>query len=317
MSTKSIAIIGATGFVGNYFTRYFVGKGYKVYAFGRREKFVLEDLVQHYYSWDISEGKFESRIQPDIVINCAGSVTHWGQYTQMHKVNTIGTRNIINSFPKAKFIHISTASIYDPFKPKDLITENTVKPIKYLNSYQETKWEAEQEVVNNCSNYIIFRPHAVYGKNDTTIFPRLIRARKPKLNKFLLIGDGKNRVSLTYVGNLALAVELAINYRVKNQIYNIADTKNDTLINILDKFKVVNNFPEKYLKINKHFAWSLAHILEVNYKLLPFLNEPILTRYVVMQLSSEYTLDITKAKQELNYHPKENYLNKFQECYGS
>jgi nucleoside-diphosphate-sugar epimerase len=317
MKNKRIVITGATGFVGSYFAQHFAEHGYEVYAFGRRKEFRLHNLVKKYISWDISKSVYINDINPDIVIHCAGSVSHWGKYSYMYSINVLGTENVIKSFPKARFIHISTASVYDPFQLKVSVSESITKPQRYLNSYQETKWLAEQKVIELAPRYVIVRPHAIYGPNDTTILPRLLRARKTQINRFLMIGGGSNDISLTYVGNLALGVKHAMNSSHENQIYNITDTKPTTMKQALDEFKKVRGYREKYLAIPQWLAWYLGLLLEIIYKLFPLPGEPLLTRYVVAQLAHNYTLSITKAQRELGYKPSDNYMNKFKECYGS
>ncbi len=50
-------------------------------------------------------------------------------------------------------------------------------------------------------------------------------------------------------------------------------------------------------------AYSLAALLELNAKIRRSNAEPMLTRTTVQMLGRSVTLDISKAKKELNYQP--------------
>ena len=62
---------------------------------------------------------------------------------------------------------------------KILVKEDAPYPTRYLNEYASTKQQAEWVVRNNPQpNRVIVRPHIIYGPGDTTILPRLLKARK-------------------------------------------------------------------------------------------------------------------------------------------
>lgn len=135
----------------------------------------------------------------------------------MESVNIKGTRNVINGCVKQKvkrLIFTSSASVV--FDGHDLIDvdEGSVgyatKPMDY---YTKTKIEAEKLVLeaNGWGDTLAtcaLRPSAIFGEGDTVFVPTLVeRAQKGKM-KFI-IGDGKNLMDFTYVGNVALAHILA------------------------------------------------------------------------------------------------------------
>ena len=101
----TIAVTGATGFVGNFVANYLELLGCKVFRFGRKDR-------GNTIHWDITSGIYKNDLPIDCVVHCAAYVDDWAPYNKSYSVNVVGTRNVIQSFPKAsKFIYISSASI--------------------------------------------------------------------------------------------------------------------------------------------------------------------------------------------------------------
>lgn len=105
-----------------------------------------------------------SRVKPDVVIHCAaiGSVdfaeTH---FPEVHMVNAIGTRNIVNACRtfKSKLVHISTNAVFDGKNPPYSETSER-HPV---NGYGIIKREGEQAVLDSKIEWIVIRPFLFYG----------------------------------------------------------------------------------------------------------------------------------------------------------
>jgi 2-alkyl-3-oxoalkanoate reductase len=298
---KTVAITGASGFTGGAIAAYFVRQGWRVIGFGRR-LMAIEGV--DYRQWDIASGTIQINESIDVLVHSAAKVDDFGAYTDFHQANVIGTQHVLDSFRDAgQFILISSSSVYDPFAPdKTNISETFPYGIRYLNAYGQTKMLGEK-LVHSRQNSVILRPRAIYGLGDTSLLPRLMKARR---GKFLLgIGDGENPISLTYVENLCYAVDLVSRQSFERGVFNIADKEILTLRQILTAFAEYMGWDVELLFLPKNFAWAIATISERLSRI------PTLTRYGVHQLSSPYTLNIEKAEQVLGYAPTYTYREGF------
>ena len=306
---KTLAITGATGFVGRSLADYFVARGYRVLAFGRRAQGPRSDVA--YRAWDITRGPIRITAPVDAVIHCAAAVTEWGTFKALYPPNVIGTRHVLATFRDAgQFIQISSASVYDPLGAKHFIREETPYPARYLNAYGQTKMLAER-VVRAAPNLhrTILRPHIIYGPGDTTLLPRLLEARRH--GRLLVLGQGRNTLSLTYILNLAAAIELLVQRPGAGDIFNIADQRVATVDEILGAFLRLMGYRERLLHINRHVAAGAATCLEQIYRLGRSRTPPLITPYIVAQMTLDFTLDISRAQRLLGYHPAYDYLDGF------
>jgi nucleoside-diphosphate-sugar epimerase len=301
----TVAVTGASGFVGGHVARRLAERGDRVLAFGRRP---VPDLEGHprvtYRSWDLTEGRID--VPPvDAVVHCAGTVTDWGPEAEFVRVNVDGTSAVLETFENARrVVHISSSSVYDPRGPKVRVREDAPYPSRYLNAYGRTKMLGEKLVRERRPDAVILRPHGVYGKGETKLLPRLLAARR--LGCQIAIGDGTNHVSLTHVSNLVQAVEHAID-GVASGTFNIVDAETPTIDELLRELLAAAGLPPNVLYLPVPIAGPLAVALEVTSTLWRRPEHPLLSRYVVAQFSEEYTLDISAAVERLSYRPTIGY----------
>lgn len=308
---STIAITGATGFIGGHLVERLHRRGHRVLAFGRQPDPHLPPGVS-YARWDIARDPpppIDAGV--DAVIHCAASVSDWAPYHEQYRANVRGIAQVMQVFAGAgQFILISTASVYDPARPRSMLQETDRYGARYPNAYGRTKMLAERVVVESGRpNCAIVRPHIVYGPRDTTLLPRLLAARRA--GWLPVIGDGESRISLTGIENLADAIELILPRRFGCEIFNIADARTDTLNAVLTALFDALGLPVRLLHIDRRAALASATALECAYRALRRPVAPPLTRYLISQLADDYTLDIAKANAQLGYAPRSDYRDGF------
>ena len=306
-------ITGATGFLGGALAQRLHGLGWNVTALGRNPKKLngLEDSGMHVVRADISK-KDEvtaSFSDFDLVFHCAAFPSPWGSFEKFYQANVIGTRNIVQACLENKvkrLVYVSTPSIYFDYNSRVNVKENDVLP-EPISHYAHTKSLAEEEIDKGFQNglaVISIRPRALFGEEDTVIFPRLLA--RLKSGRLPILGDGENVVDLTYIQNVVDALLLCAEAPEASlgKKYNIS---NGEPVKI---WSLVNQICDElgFSRPSRHISRQTAHIaggtLEFLYSLIPYSPEPPLTRMSVSMLSNSTTLDISAAKIELGYQPK-------------
>ncbi|MGW4058272.1 NAD-dependent epimerase/dehydratase family protein [Amycolatopsis sp. NPDC004747] len=288
-----LAVTGATGFVGGAVCRAAAAAGWQVHAFGRRAAADPRHIGgAAYRSWDIGAAKLSGPPEVDAVVHCAASATDTGVAREVWRSTLLGTHHVLASFPDCRFVHVSSGSVYDPFRPTVRAKEHEAPVDRYLNAYAAAKAAAEQLVLAIARDPIVLRPHAVYGAGDTTLLPRLLE--NVRWGRLLVPGTGKVLVSMTNVDSLARACLLAATTGPAwPGVFNIADRTPVTIDWALRGLLASAGVPVRP-------AYVPACLLAPAARVFP---GGRLNRYVISQFAVERTLDITAAIDRLGYEP--------------
>jgi nucleoside-diphosphate-sugar epimerase len=308
-----ILVTGASGFIGGRFARFALEQGFSVRVNGRRAEGVahLVSRGAQYIQGDLSNADLVNVICQDVdaVVHCAGAVGVWGRRQDFMQGNVLVTENIVEACLKQKvrrLVHLSSPSIYFDGQSHLGIREEQV-PRRFNNHYAATKYLAEQKVFGAQEfglEVIALRPRFVTGAGDTSIFPRLLNMQRS--GRLSIVGNGLNKVDFTSMHNLneALLASLLAQGSALGQAYNIS---NGTPVPVWDAVNYVMRRMQ-LPQVTRYRSFGLAHsvaaINEGACLLWPGRPEPTLTRLGMQVMSRDFTLDISRARQYLNYEPR-------------
>jgi len=295
-----IAVTGASGFIGAAVATALADADHEVVGFGRRAD-GWSHPAGRYRVWDITTGPLRGDRDFEAVVHAAALADDWAPLDQALRVNRDGTRHVVRSFPGARVVHLSTSSVYDAFTPTVDASEALPPARRFLSTYSASKAVAELELAGR--DAVILRPHAVYGRGDTTLLPRLLAAVRPgrSQGRLVLPERAEVRHSLTHIDNLVLAVRRALDPSSPAGTYNIADDSPVLLSVVLKEFLERRGVPARLVSVPYRQAFALAGALERAARVTG--RRPRLTRYAVSQLGLERTLDLTAARSRLDYRP--------------
>jgi nucleoside-diphosphate-sugar epimerase len=246
-------------------------------------------------------------MQADCIIHAAALSSPWGKHQDFFLANILATRYLVQAAARqgtGRFVFVSSSSVYVDKRDRFNIKESDPLPTRFINSYAATKREAELEVIRSGLPYIILRPRGLIGRGDTVIMPRLIHAfGKGKLRR---IGKGDNLVDLTPVENMVSAVEASLfaGSRALNQIYNISNGSPVFLWEAIGQIlKLLGHDFDTGKRVPFWVASALARILELK-SVVRGGAEPPLTVYSVVTLARSFTMDISRARENLAYEPR-------------
>ena len=147
-------------------------------------------------------------------------------------VNVEGARNLCNVARQKNInsiIFTSSVAVYG-FAPLGTDEMGAINP---FNDYGRTKYEAEQVYKawqgedSLIRTLVIIRPTVVFGEQNRGNVYNLLR--QISSGKFVMIGDGLNRKSMAYVGNVVAFIQHALTFKPGIHTYNYIDKPDFTM----------------------------------------------------------------------------------------
>jgi UDP-glucose 4-epimerase len=238
--TRKILVTGGAGFIGSHVTEELVRRGHQVTVLDDLSGGFVENVTSlaEFVRGSINDvelvNKLFEQARFDYVYHLAAyaaeGLSHFIKHFN-YSNNLIGSVNLINAsinWGVKCFVFTSSIAVYGT-SPELPMTEET--PAHPGDSYGIAKLAVEQEL-SVCRgmfglNYIIFRPHNVYGerqnigdkyRNVVGIFMNQILQGKP----MTVFGDGTQMRAFSYISDIvpimADAIETPAAY---NQVFNV------------------------------------------------------------------------------------------------
>jgi nucleoside-diphosphate-sugar epimerase len=331
--TKRYIITGGGGFVGKALGKALRSQGHEVLSLARGSYPELEQLGIQAAKVDIAspvEGWQSLFAGYDGVFHTAAKVDMWGPYEGFFRTNVQGTRNIIQACKHAgikNLVFTSSPSVIHDGNNLEGIDESYPYPAHFDAAYPKTKAIAEQEVLaaNDGVNFrtVALRPHLIWGPGDTNLIPTILE--RAKAGKLTQIGDGSNRVDLTYIED-CVAAHLAAMHALEQgasqafgKAYFISQGDPVSMWGWINQLLLKHGLPPVKRSISKSFALSVAWILEGVAKVLNFVGvsfKPLLTKFLVSEMSTHHYFSIAAAKRDLGYQPSRTISQAMEEAFG-
>lgn len=290
--SQTILITGSSGFIGSQLCRHFENLDHQVWGIGRRE---LATTTYRYIQHDLTQ-PLPFAFVPDIVIHAAALSSPWGSRQTFEQNNVLATQNVIDFCKQtgAKLVYISSSSVYYKNEHQLGITEQTPLPEKSINLYAATKRKAEELVKQYSGDWLILRPRAVFGPEDTVLFPRILRAAKAGRLPLLKSKDGPVLGDLIYIETLCdYIAKASLNPNITGE-FNLTNNQPVVMLEfLLDIFKQLG-LPEPKRTVPVERAMLFARVLEGIYTFLPG-QEPPITRFGVSVFAYSKTFDVSKT----------------------
>lgn len=197
-----IAVTGVSGFLGSNVVEFF-SKNHDVIRISNSIPAEYSASVYNFSDLqDISP-------MPEVIIHCHAAVssgTNEVDYQTLFDGNVTATHKIVNQFPLAKHIYISTCSIYDPASSIKIETSNILPATEYAIS----KLWAENIVLQS-NNSIIIRLSSLYGigMKENTILPNYINQALEN-NKIKVWGKGTRKQNYIHVTDVVHLIDKII-----------------------------------------------------------------------------------------------------------
>lgn len=309
-------VTGAGGFLGLYVVEQLLARGDEVRAFCRGSYPELDALGVQTVRADLRDRQqtIDACRGMDVVFHVAGLAGIGARWKPYYEINTLGTRHILEgcrSGGVGRLVYTSSPSVtFDGSDQKD-VDESAPYPRRWLAHYPHSKALAEQEVLaENGSGGLLtcaLRPHLIWGPRDRHLIPRLLaRARSGRLRR---VGDGTNRVDMTYVANAArahlqAADALVPGSNVPGRAYFLSQGEPVNCWDWIDQILQLAGLEPVRKSISLAAAWRVGAVLETAWRLLRLESEPPMSRFLAAQLATSHYFDIGRARRDFGYAPE-------------
>lgn len=199
MSSSTIVVTGATGFIGGHVAANFVARGHRVICLRRpgSESSWLKGVEwQSYDEWAHSEEPCQAVVHAAAVRHRHGvpAETYVRENTRLGDLMLSSAKGRVQ-----RFVDVSSISVFGWPEKLPIDDTNAFDPV---GPYGRSKVLCEEAVRRSGLPYVIVRPSITYGPHDTNgMIDKLFRLLHA--GKFRVVGNGKSRVQLVYVADLA------------------------------------------------------------------------------------------------------------------
>jgi nucleoside-diphosphate-sugar epimerase len=313
-------VTGATGLLGSHICEQLVARKMPARALVRpgSDASLLESWGAQIARGDVTD--LESLRQAcrgvDTVYHAAAQVGDWGPWKQFAAVTIDGTRHMLQAAREAgvkRFLHVSSISTYGHPDGEGLVLDETAPlgvNLHRWSYYSRAKVEAEKLVRQAHQRgdvaATICKPSWLYGPRDRASMPRLIRAIRA--GKCRLVGDGTNRLNLTYAGNEAEGCILAAaSDKAVGQTYNLSNDGEITQAEYFNKIAACLGCGPVTRKAPYRAAYAAALLMELLGHAVGSRTPPLATRYAVWLMGRRCFFSADKARRELGWRPTVGY----------
>jgi 2-alkyl-3-oxoalkanoate reductase len=314
-------VTGATGLLGSHIVEKLREQGLPVRALVRKDSDtrVLDAWEVEQATGDVTDpaSLAEACKGVETVYHSAAAVGDWGSWENYFVPVTIeGTRNMLEAARDAgvkRFLHISSISAYGHPNEEGLVLDESAPlgvGLHKWSYYSRAKVEAEKLAwaahQRGDVPVTVVKPSWLYGPRDRASMPRIIRALRAGKSK--IIGDGTNRLNLTYAANEAEGCILAATTdKAVGESYNLSCDGHVTQAEYFNKIAEALGCPPVKKHVPYWLAYNAAFWMEVFGHAVGKKKPPLVTRYSVWLIGRKCFFSEEKARRELGWETTVDY----------
>jgi nucleoside-diphosphate-sugar epimerase len=308
---KTAFVTGGSGFIGGRLIERLRRDGWSVKALARSPSSAekVRSLGAEPVEGDLEDMQALRRGAEgcSLAFHAAAHLGEWGSREDFERVNVAGTRNVLTASREAgvrRFVHVGTEAALIAGQP--LVNADETAPLRPDSNalYCATKAIAEQAVRDangDALETVVVRPRLVWGRGDTTIMPSLVKAIEA--GRFAWIGGGRHRTSTTHVDNTVHGLVLGAEKGQPGGVYFVTDGEPVVFREFITELVATQGVEAPDRNMPAPLAGAAAVASEGIWRALRLKSTPPITRLAVWLSSQECTIDISRARSELDYNP--------------
>lgn len=275
-------VTGGGGYIGRHVAAQLLARGDEVIVLGRHRYPDVEALGARGVVADLGSDTADLAqhfVGVDVVLHTAAMTPVHAPRSAFTAINVDGTRRVVDACLAAgvsRLVFTSTPSVaHAEGDTEGLREEQCPYPDHYESPYADTKAEAERLVLAANGPKLAttaLRPHIVYGPDEPHMLPRILA--RHRAGRLRIIGDGTNRVGLTYIDNAAAAHvsaadALAVGSANAGRPYFVTDAEPVVLWSWLNELFAGVGLPPLGRRISLGTARAIGAVCEAAWGVLP------------------------------------------------
>ena len=249
-SSKHIAIIGGSGFVGTRLID-LIGSE-KCDNLDKNESPFFQNITALEDIRNLSSTSFKKNYS-HLVLMAAEHKDNVSPASLYYDVNVNGTQKVLDKMDEhgiKNLIFTSSVAVYGLNK----VNPNELHPVDPFNHYGKSKWEAEKIIKKwyekdpESKSVTIIRPTVIFGERNRGNVYNLLK--QISSGKFIMIGKGQNKKSMAYVGNIVAFIKNRLEKSEPGyHVFNYADKPDFTMEELVSVIESKLNISTSKLKI--------------------------------------------------------------------
>jgi nucleoside-diphosphate-sugar epimerase len=311
---RRLLVTGATGFVGSVLAARLADEGAHVVGLSREVR-EPDDRGIEWIAGDLEDPDAMNRATRDMdgVFHVGGMVGHYGNRGKYLRANVLGTRELIRACRRngvRTLVFTSTPSVIADGTAHFGVDETHPYSHRFQSPYSESKALAEQEV--RAANgpelrTVCIRPHMIWGPGRSHWVGGL--RKLAATGKLYQVGDGMNRVGMTYMDDCIEAHMLAFraveaDAAVGGQVFFVHGGEPVLLWRWVSQLAEALGLEPVKGELSKGAVKTAATVCDALVTLSGGRLHFPLSRYLFTELTTDHYSRIDRARSWLGYEPR-------------
>jgi len=317
-----VLVTGAGGFIGSHIAELAVAAGHAVrgVVLPGEDTSLLHEWGVELVVGDLADPKVAARAVAgcEVIYNAVGNVNIYDSRDALYRGNVWATESLLKAAGAAGVRRMVLASSYvvslggsfHYWKGGVIAEQRQVAPRFWRwDYYTQTKVAVEQAVLRAHDEGLLetvpLRIGWVYGSRNRVTLPVLVKMLRR--GQLMIMGDGRNRLGLVHVTDVARAFLLAGNGNVAAGrpyvIEGVADRPTVTQADFLNALADLIGAPHPR-HVPFGVALALGTVLETIWHLHHTDDQPPLSSFIVHLVGRDQRFDTSRAECELGWKPQ-------------
>ena len=248
----------------------------------------------------------------DAVVHLAARVGIEGSWSDFASVNVGGTRLLLEQAMENSvraFVYVSSPSVAHVGEPLVGALADPADPDRARGHYSRSKAIAECVALDASVSVpvVAIRPHLVWGPHDTQLVGRIVE--RAKAGRLFLIDGGRALIDTTYVDNAGTAIVRAVHRAddalVRHRPFVVSNAEPRPVRDVIGAIIDAAGIDVTLRSIPRGPAWVAGSMGEAVGSVSG--REPLMTRFLVEQLSTAHWFDPRPTWEALQWRPEVSF----------